>query len=64
MSKHLDPVNLTFISRSTDFVNILCRAKKIYVESRNEVNFSAAVVAVKMKPCIVITLDTLFEQAP
>ena len=55
---------LTFISRSSDFVNILCRVWKIYVESRNKVHFSAAVVAVKMKPCIVIVLDTLFKQAP
>ena len=55
---------LTFISRSSDFVNILRRVWKIYVESRNKVHFSAAVVAVKMKPCIVIVLDTLFKQAP
>ena len=55
---------LTFISRSIDFVNILRRVWKIYVESRNKVHFSAAVVAVKIKPCIVIVLDTLFKQAP
>ena len=55
---------LTFISRSSDFVDILRRVWKIYVESRNKVHFSAAVVAVKMKPCIVIVLDTLFKQAP
>ena len=48
---------LTFISRSSDFVNILRRVWKIYVESRNKVHFSAAVVAVKMKPCIVIVLE-------
>ena len=63
-SRHLDPVPLTFISRSSDFVNILRRVWKIYVESRNKVHFSAAVVAVKMKPCIVIVLDTPFKQAP
>ena len=50
---------LTFISRSSDFVNILRRVMKIYVESRNKVHFSAAVVAVKMKPCIVIMPPTL-----
>ena len=55
---------LTLISRSTDFVNILRRVKKIYVESRNKVYFSAAVVAVKMKPCIVFVLDTILKQAP
>ena len=42
---------LTYISRSTDF-------GKIYVESR-KVQFSVAVIAVSMKPCIVIVLDTL-----
>ena len=63
-SRHLDPVPLTLISRSSDFVNILRRVWKIYVESRNKVHFSAAVVAVKMKPCIVIVLDTPFKQAP
>ena len=57
-------VPLTFISRSTDSVNILRQIYKIYVESRNKVNFFAAVLAVKMKPCIVIVLDTLFKQAP
>ena len=37
---------------------------KIYVESRNKVHFFAAVLAVRMKPCIVIVLDKLFKQAP
>ena len=45
-------VPLTNISCFTDFV-------KIYVESRNKVHFSAAVIAGSMKPCIVIVLDTL-----
>ena len=30
----------------------------------NKVNFFAAVLAVRMKPCIVIVLDTLFKKAP
>ena len=33
-------------------------------ESKNKDHFSAAVVALRMKPCIVIVLDTLFKQAP
>ena len=49
---HHDLVPVTDISCSTDFV-------KIYVESRNKVQFSAAVIAGSMKPCIVIILDTL-----
>ena len=32
---------------------------KFYVKSRNKVHFSAAVMAVSMKPCIVVVLDTL-----
>ena len=45
-----DPVPLTFISRSINFV-------KTYVESTILVHFS---VAVSMKPCIVLVLDILF----
>ena len=45
-------------------VHNLRRVKKIYVESGNKLHFFAAVVAVRMKPCIVIVLDTLFKQAP
>ena len=54
---HHDLVPLTDISRSTDFV-------KIYVESRNKVHFSAALIAGSMKPCIVIVLDTLNHHRP
>ena len=36
----------------------------ICVESGNKLHVFAALVAVKMKPCIVIVLDTLFKQAP
>ena len=38
-------------------------SRKIYVESRNNFHFSAAEVVVRMKPCIVIVLDTLLKQA-
>ena len=57
-------VPLTLISRSTDFVKILRQVSKIYVESRNKVHFFAAVLAMRMKPCIVIVLVTLFKQEP
>ena len=32
-----------------------------YVESRNKMHFSAAAMAVSMKPCIVVVFDTLFK---
>ena len=32
---------------------------KFYVESRNKVHFSAAVISGRMIPCIVVVLDTL-----
>ena len=35
-----------------------------YVESGNKLHFFAAVVALSMKPCIVVVFDTLFKQAP
>ena len=37
---------------------------KFYVKSRNKVHFSAAAMAVSMKPCIVVVLDTLFKHTP
>ena len=49
-----DPVSLTFISCSINFV-------KIYVESTTKVHFS---VAVSMKSSIVSVFDILFMHAP
>ena len=46
------------------FVRSFVRPSTICVESGNKLHFFAAVVAVRMKPCIVIVLDTLFKQAP
>ena len=40
------------------------RLSTVCVESGNKLHFFAAVVAVRMKPCIVIVIDTLFKQAP
>ena len=40
-SKHYDPVPLTYISRSNNFIKIYV-VQKLYFESRNEVHFSAA----------------------
>ena len=56
-STHHEPVPLTYILHSNDFV-------KIYVKSRTKVQFSAAVLAVSMKPCIVIVLQILLKHAP
>ena len=47
----IDPVPLTYISCSTDFVKILGRC------------FSLPVIARTVKPCIDIVLDLLFEHA-
>ena len=55
---------MTYISRSTDFVNIYVESTDfvfVYVESRIKVHFSVAVIAVSMKPCIVIANDTLYK---
>ena len=58
-STHHDPVPLTYISYSNRFVKIL------RVKSRIEVHLSAAaVIAVSMKPCIIVVLDTLFKHTP
>ena len=51
---HLDPLTLTYISRSIDVVNF-------YVEV---CFFSASVIAVSVKACIVIVLDMPFKHAP
>ena len=57
LSMHLDAVPLTtFYAPMT--------LSKFYVEPRIIVHFSAAVIDVSMKPCIVIFLQILFEQAP
>ena len=53
--QHHDPVPMTYISRSTDFV-------KIDAKSGTIVHFSVAVIAGIMKPCIVVFLHTLFKQ--
>ena len=50
---HLDPLTLTFISRSIDFVNF-------YVK----VFFSASVIAASVKPCIVNVLHIPFLNTP
>ena len=73
-STHHDSVPLTYVSRSSDFVKFYVVkfyvvkfyvvSKKIYVESRNKVHISAAVIAGSMKPCTVIIHDKLFKQAP
>ena len=53
--KHnLDPVPLTYISWSIDFVDFF---------SRNLV-FPAPVIAVSVKPCILLVLDVPFKQTP
>ena len=46
------------------FVRPSVRPSTICVESGNKLHFFAAVVAVRLKPCIVIVLDTPFKQAP
>ena len=51
---HLDPVPLTYISWSSDFDNIYLIV----------LQFSATVMAARLKPCIVIVLDILFKHAP
>ena len=56
-SMHHDLLPLTYISRSNDLV-------KIYFKSRTNVHFTAAVIAVSMKPCIVIVVDILFMHDP
>ena len=54
---HHDLLPLTYISGSNDFV-------KIYFKLRINVNFTAAVIAMSMKPCIVIVFDILFMHDP
>ena len=39
-------------------------SSNFYVEPRNKVHFSEAVIAGSMKPRLVIMLDTLFEHTP
>ena len=57
-------VQLSVRSFVRSFVRPSVRPSTICVESGNKLHFFAAVVAVRMKPCIVIVLDTLFKQAP
>ena len=59
-----EPVPLTYILNSIDFVKFNVESRKFYVKSFNKVHFSTAVIAGSMKPCIVIALDTLFKHAP
>ena len=55
-SQPYDPVSLTYISHSSDFVMIL-------QQSDIKVHFSVVVIVAMTKPCIVIVLHILFKQA-
>ena len=59
-----EPMPLTYISRFTDFVKFNVESRKFYVESRNKMDISAAMIPGSIKPCIVIALDTVFKHAP
>ena len=52
---HHDLIPLPYHSRAIHFVNM-------YVEFRIKVHFSAASIAVCMKPCIVIAIDIRFSE--
>ena len=57
LNMHNDPITLTYISRSTDLV-------KVYVESSIKEHFSVAVIAVSMKPSIIIVLKGQVPMPP
>ena len=56
-SMHLDQVSLTYISRSTDFVNFYDKVWLIFMSKFGFLCISDTFVAATVKPCIVFDLD-------